>query len=103
MKILLCCGAGASTSLVAEAMMKSLPSEEQKDYVIEAKSYDMFHEVHGNYDVILLGPQIRYKKAEAQKIAGELNIPVDSINPMDYAMQHGDKILTHARELLLNK
>ena len=103
MKILLCCGAGASTSLVAEAMRKALSPEEQKDYVIEAKSYDQFFEVHSRYDVILLGPQIRYKKIEASKAAAEHNIPVDSINPMDYAMQQGEKILNHARGLVLNK
>ncbi|WP_019616793.1 PTS sugar transporter subunit IIB [Psychromonas ossibalaenae] len=100
MKILLCCGAGASTSLVAEAMKKAVSPEEQKNYVIDAKSYDMFYEVYSRYDVILLGPQIRYKKAEAQKVAGEMNIPVDSIDPMDYAMQDGLKILNFARAMV---
>ena len=103
MKILLCCGAGASTSLVAEAMRDTLSPEEQKSYVIEAKSFDLFYEVYSQYDVVLLGPQIRYKKSEAEKAAKELNIPVDAINPMHYAMQNGLEILNHAREMVLNK
>lgn len=102
MKILLCCGAGASTSLVAEAMRDALSPEERKDYVIESNSFDMFYQVYSQYDVILLGPQIRYKKGEAEKVTKEHNIPVDAINPMDYAMQNGEKILKHARGLFLH-
>ncbi|MGY0617750.1 PTS sugar transporter subunit IIB [Vibrio sp. FJH11] len=100
MKILLCCGAGASTSLVAESMFNSLSPEEKESFVIEAKSFDHFYEVYDKYDVILLGPQIRYKKPEAEKATKELNIPVDSINPMDYAMQNGAEIVQHAKNLL---
>ena len=40
------------------------------------------------------------EKDEVQKVAGEMNILVDSINPMGYAMQDGLKILNFAREMV---
>ncbi|WP_144554920.1 PTS sugar transporter subunit IIB [Bacillus sp. X1(2014)] len=99
MKILLCCGAGASTSLVAQSMMNSLPENEKANYVINAITYDLFLDHYKNYDVVLLGPQIRYKKKSLEKEAMADNIPVDVINSVDYALQNGTKIIEHAKQL----
>lgn len=99
MKILLCCGAGASTSLVAQIMMDSLPVNEKANYEIKAITYDLFLDQYKNYDVVLLGPQIRYKKKALENEASADNIPVDVINSMDYAMQNGANIIEHAKQL----
>jgi PTS system cellobiose-specific IIB component len=101
MKILLVCAAGMSTSLVAESMQDAL-SETEKDWVISAESSEQFQDVVSEYDVVLLGPQVRFKKDEFQKIAGE-NIPVAVINTMDYGRCRGDQILQMAKELYKNK
>lgn len=101
MKILLVCAAGMSTSLVAESMQDAL-SEEEKDWVISAESSEEFHEIVSEYDVVLLGPQVRFKKDEFQEIAG-VNIPVAVINTMDYGRCRGDHILQAAKELYKNK
>jgi len=101
MKILLVCAAGMSTSLVAESMQDAL-SEEEKDWVISAESSEEFHEIVSEYDVVLLGPQVRFKKDELQEVAGA-NIPVAVINTMDYGRCRGDKILQAAKELYKNK
>jgi len=103
MRVLLCCSAGASTSLVAEAMRDTLSAEELKNYVIEAKSFDMFYEIYSQYDVILLGPQMRYKKGEVEKAVKGENILIDVIDPIDYAMQNGRKILDHVSGMVLEK
>ncbi|MBP2630579.1 MAG: phosphotransferase system lactose/cellobiose-specific subunit [Firmicutes bacterium] len=101
MKILLVCAAGMSTSLVAESMQDAL-SEEEKDWVISAEPSEQFHDVVNEYDVVLLGPQVRFKKDEFQEAAGE-NIPVAIINTIDYGCCRGDKILQAAKELYKNK
>ena len=101
MKILLVCAAGMSTSLVAESMQDAL-SEAEKDWVISAEASEQFQDVVNEYDVVLLGPQVRFKKDEFQKIAGE-NIPVAVINTMDYGRCRGDHILQAAKELYKNK
>lgn len=98
MKILLCCDAGASTSMVAASMRKALTESEQH-FVIEAKSSQLFSDLYKNYDVVLIGPHIRYKKAGMEKEAQKDNIPVEIIDSMDYAMQNGAKILAFAKQL----
>ncbi|MEI6285889.1 MAG: PTS sugar transporter subunit IIB [Bacillota bacterium] len=102
MKILLVCASGMSTSLIVEKMKKSLTADEQ-DSVIVAVPEEEFERIVKDYDVVLLGPQIRYKKASFEKIATELGRPLDVINTVDYGMARGDKILEHARKLLAKK
>ena len=70
MNILLMCMAGASTSLVMNKMKAAL-TEDQKDWKIEAHPFDRMDEVVENFDVILIGPQIAYKKKELLRKAAE--------------------------------
>lgn len=98
MKILLVCAAGMSTSLVVEKMKKAVKPE-YGEVVIDAVPVDQFEEAVKDYDVVLLGPQIRYKKKDFEKITDELGIPLEVINPADYGMVRGDKILEQALKL----
>lgn len=98
MNILLMCMAGASTSLVMNKMKAAL-TEEQADWRIEAHPFDRMDEVVDEFDVILIGPQIAYKKKELLRKAAELGKPLDSIAPVDYAMGNGAKILKQAQQL----
>ena len=102
MKILLVCAAGMSTSLVVSKMEKAL-SEDEKDWVIEAKPAERFNDIYKDYDVILLGPQIRFKKKEFEKMAGEYGIPVETIDIKDYGLANGENILNSAKELYNKK
>lgn len=102
MKILLVCAAGMSTSLVVEKMKKALGEDEQH-FVIDARPADKFEYIISEYDVALLGPQIKFKKAEFSGIARQYGIPVDLVNTMDYGLCKGDKILKFAKELVYNR
>lgn len=102
MKILLVCAVGMSTSLVVSKMKKALGPEE-KDWVIEAKPAERFKDDFKKYDVVLLGSQIRFKKDEFQKIASQHDIPVDTINTVDYGLAKGEEILNFAEELYKNR
>lgn len=95
MRILLICAAGMSTSLVVEKMKGALTPDE-KDFIIKAKAGEDFEEVVENYDVILLGPQIRFKKKEFEK---KTDKPIGVIDTMDYGLCRGEKILQQAKEL----
>ncbi|ERK28963.1 PTS sugar transporter subunit IIB [Clostridium intestinale] len=95
MRILLICAAGMSTSLVVEKMKRAL-GEDEKDFIIKAKAGEDFEEVVENYDVILLGPQIRFRKKELEK---KTDKPIGIIDTMDYGLCRGDKILQQAKEL----
>ncbi|MNI90931.1 Lichenan-specific phosphotransferase enzyme IIB component [compost metagenome] len=96
MKILLICAAGMSTSLVVEKMKNAL-GEDEKDVVIKAEAAEDFEDVVENYDVVLLGPQIRFRKKEFGLLTKK---PIGIIDTMDYGLCRGDKILQQAKELL---
>ncbi|ERM19592.1 PTS sugar transporter subunit IIB [Brevibacillus laterosporus] len=95
MNIVLCCSAGMSTSLLVTRM-----EEAAKDQGIEATIWAISaDDMRDNWDkaeVVLLGPQIRYKLAEFKKEGEARNIPVDVINPVDYGMVNGQKVLEAA-------
>lgn len=98
MKILLVCSAGMSTSLIVKKMKEVLKSEE-KDWVIDAIPSERFKDKFKDYDVILLGPQMRFKKEDFQKVAGEYDIPVGTIKTTDYGLANGKNILNFAKKL----
>ena len=94
-KIFLCCAAGMSTSMVVKKM-QTVAEARDLDVEIVAVSMDQFDETLPNYDCCLLGPQIKYKLAEFKQKGDALGKSVDVINPMDYGMMNGAKILDQA-------
>jgi PTS system cellobiose-specific IIB component len=98
-KILLLCSAGMSTSIVVKKM-KEAAEKRGLESQIEAVGLEQFNDKLGEYDVFLLGPQVRFKKDELNKVAQEVGKKVDVINSMDYGMMKGDKILDFALELI---
>ena len=80
--IMLVCSAGMSTSLLVTKMQKAA----------EAKGIDS--------DVLLLGPQVRFMKADFEKRLEPKGIPLDVINMADYGMMNGEKVLDQAITLI---
>lgn len=98
-KILLLCSAGMSTSIVVKKMLES--AEKRGIFVeIKAVGLEMFQENLDKYDTFLLGPQVKFRKDELNKIAQEVGKKVEVINMMDYGMMKGDKILDFALSLI---
>lgn len=96
MKILLVCAMGASTGVMVNKMRaaaESDPDIDKSDLVIEAISSDSFKVKFQNYDVVLLGPQIRFKEKEFRKMCDEKKIALDIIPITDYGMMKGDNVL----------
>jgi PTS system cellobiose-specific IIB component len=98
-KILLLCSAGMSTSIVVKKM-KEAADAKGIEAQIEAVGLEQFHDKLAEYDVFLLGPQVRFKKDELNTIAQEVGKKVEVINSMDYGMMKGEKILDFAIELI---
>ena len=98
-KILLLCAAGMSTSLMVKKMTEAA---EKKGIEVEIKAIGLekFQENLDTYDVFLLGPQVKYKKAELEKIAAPVGKKVEVINTVDYGMMRGDKVLDFALGLM---
>ena len=98
MKIMLCCNAGMSTSLLVQKMQKEAASRGQ-DVTIEARPMNEAMDHLNEADILLLGPQIGYAKADFEK-AVEGRIPVTVIDMRDYGMMNAAKILDDVAALL---
>lgn len=98
-KIFLCCNAGMSTSMLVKKM-KQAATEQNIDIEIRAFPLEKFNESIEQYDLCLLGPQVRYKLDDFKKIAAAKNKKVEAINTMDYGMMKGDNVLKFALDLL---
>lgn len=97
--ILLVCSAGMSTSIIVKKMLESAKLK-GIDVHIEAVGLRQVEERANEFDVFLLGPQIKYRKDEIDKVAEAQNKKVAVINTVDYGLMKGDKILDFALELL---
>ncbi|AOT55806.1 PTS sugar transporter subunit IIB [Weissella soli] len=99
--IMLACAAGMSTSMLVKRMQDAAAAS-GKDYEIFAKSTSDIDDQLKNHkpDVILLGPQVSYLKAEVQKKTDAAGVPMDVINMMDYGMMKGENVLKTAEALM---
>lgn len=95
MRIVLLCAQGMSTSLLVERM-KEAASDQQINAEIEAHAVDSFEKQIETADVILLGPQIRYKKNSLFPKAEAAGTPIDIIDMSAYGTINGKKVLEQA-------
>jgi PTS system cellobiose-specific IIB component len=96
-KVLLVCAGGLSTSILMKKMEK-YAQENGFTLKIEAVGLSGYEDVYKNYDVILLGPQVSYKKAEVQAVT---NLPVDVVAPYDYAIGNAANIFKQIEKINL--
>lgn len=89
-KIVLLCAAGMSTSLLVTRMLDAAKKQEL-EYDIHAYSINSAKDSIVGADLVLLGPQVRYKLSEIKKLAGD--IPVEVIDMVAYGMIDGEKII----------
>lgn len=97
-KILLVCSAGMSTSMLVKKMQDTA-NKEGKDYEVEALALSEAETKVDEVDVILLGPQVRFQKAQVEKVANG-KVPVDVIDMQQYGMMDGEGVLKQAESLM---
>ncbi|MFD1064872.1 PTS sugar transporter subunit IIB [Oceanobacillus locisalsi] len=96
-KIILACAGGFSTSMLVEKMKAAAAAkglEVSVDACAESKVNDYLPA-----DIVMLGPQMGHKEKEIKEVVG-LDIPVMTIDMMDYGMMEGEKVLNQALELM---
>lgn len=97
MRILLACNAGMSTSMVVAKMLDAA-KEQGKDYKIWAVEQSEIQEEMGNFDVLLLGPQVRHILRRVTKQVGG-QAAVDVIDGPAYGRCDGAAVLKQAEAL----
>lgn len=98
MNIMLACNAGMSTSLVVSKMEEAAKAQ-GKDYKIWAVEQSQVEDELGNFDVLLLGPQIVYLERRIKKLVGDA-APVAVIDPVAYGSCDGAAVLKQAESLV---
>ncbi len=103
-KIYLFCNAGMSTSLMASRMQSvadahKLPIEVKA--FSDSKMDSIVHEL--NPDVILLGPQVKYRLEPTVEKYGHLGIPIEVIDLEDYGNVDGERVLKKSLMLMKQK
>lgn len=98
-KIMLCCSAGMSTSMLVKKMLVEAGN---RGLAVDIKAFGAveFDEQMPKYQVVLLGPQIKYMQQELAAKAAHYGIKVQAIDMMDYGMQRGDKVLDFALSMI---
>lgn len=95
-KILVCCNTGVSTSLLVSKMRQHAEGY-AANVEIEAEPLSKAIEHLSDADVILLGPQIGFAKAQIEQAS---TTPVAIIDSEDYANADAPKILAEALKLM---
>lgn len=91
-KILLCCNAGMSTSLLVQKMQAEV-SNRGLDVEVEARPMNEALDHMDDADIVLLGPQIGYAKADYEKATDK---PVEVIPMVDYGRMNAAGIIDMA-------
>ena len=94
-KVLLICAGGMSTGILMKKMEK-YAEDKGIELKIDAVGMSAYEDSYNNYDVILLGPQVSYKKEE---IAQVTQMPIAVIAAYDYAIGNVDNIMKQVDEI----
>lgn len=98
LRILLSCAAGMSTGMLMEKMRDAAKAQ-GKEIKVWAVNTGAISANEGEFDILLLGPQVAYLLNDMQKKYGA-TLPVAVIRPMDYGRMNGAAVLAYAEELL---
>ena len=97
--VLLVCNLGASTGVMV-TKMKEIAAESQKlkdvDINIEAHPAGDILEYIDDFDVVMLGPQIKHRFKDLEILCKEKNKPITVIDTKDYGSVNGANILKTA-------
>ncbi len=103
LKIRLFCAGGMSTSLLV-TKMRAAAAEVGVEADIEAHGVGSIERrIDESVDVVLLGPQIGYQKAQVKKVTDKLGIPMEVIPMTDYGMVNGKNVFALAQKLAEQK
>lgn len=99
--IMLVCSAGMSTSLLVTKMQKAATEKgiEANIFAVSASEADKIIK-DKKVDVMLLGPQVRFMKAQFEKKLEGKDIPLEVINMSDYGLMNGENVLNQALTLM---
>lgn len=91
LNILLSCSYGLSTSILVKKMERYF-DEQKYPFTVEAQPESIALENIKKFDVVLIGPQVRYLKPKFDNVIGG-EIPVYVMESRPYGMQQVDTLI----------
>lgn len=101
MRIMLACAMGMSTSILVQKM-KDTAKKQGKEYKIWAVDLSQIEHEKGNFDVVMLGPQVMGSLRKIRKIVGD-EAPVEVIDMASYGRIDGSAVLKQAENIIKEK
>ena len=98
LRILLACAGGMSTSLLMNKM-KEEAEQRGIEVSVDAVGEKTIGNHIGNFDVLLLGPQVRYVLKNVQDVVGD-KAPFDVIDMRDYGTMNGKNVFQNAMAMI---
>lgn len=97
MRILLVCNAGMSTSMLVARMEKAA---KMKNMEVEIAAFPLTQAEKelNEWDVVMLGPQVRHCLNQLQKVSE--GTPVAVIDMRDYGLMNGENVLNSAIKMI---
>lgn len=95
MKILMVCAGGMSTGILMKKLKKYW-AQQQMPLTIKAASLGEYKELADDYDLVLIGPQVAYRR---NMIAQDTGKPCTIIASNDYAIGNCPVIYEQVREI----
>lgn len=100
--IVLVCEHGASTGMLT-TRMRDAATKLGVEASINAYSFTKLDEVIDGADIVLLGPQVRFKKKAFDEKYADKGIEFMVIDTVDYGMMNGEKVFKTVLEHLEKK
>lgn len=99
LRILLCCGGGISSGMLAQKCRKAA-KKNGIDATIDAKSESQVNDYLSKVDVLLLAPHYEVELEKFKKLAEPKNVKVAVIPRDIYGMIDGDRLIELAEKMI---
>ena len=97
--VILVCQHGASTDLLSEKMDEAA-KEQGIDMIVNAYPYNKLDQYIDEADIVLLAPQVRFKKNFFEEQYSDKDIQFLVIDTVDYGMLNGKSVVKKTLEAL---
>lgn len=101
LRILLCCGGGISSGMLAQRSRKAAKKSGQ-DVTIDAKSESQVKDYLSKVDVLMIAPHYASSLKKFQDLAEPFGVKVGVITNSTYGMLDGDALIAEAKKALVN-
>lgn len=104
-KVVLVCAAGMSSSLLEEKIRQAAAAAgaDMELRAVDATTMSLWNYEKDTMDVILVAPQVRFKKRGIMQQSEPYGVIVRDIDTIAYGMVDGEKIFGQVLEALENK